>query len=161
MDYCLGHPGPDGRYHYHFYAYAYSDYKGCAMSCDTSGPSDIVGVAGDGFPVYGPMQWWNPIEKKAYIEQCPDCILTQIDSTMTDKCGGVEMGDGDPEIGNVYRYIGKGEFPYIYQCYRGEGKARNSCGIDSRGSNGHSCDLFNRDYTSSLKEMGLHSYKPL
>ena len=89
------------------------------MECTSDGPSDIVGVALDGFPIYGPMQWWSEKERKAYInkDNCSDCVLAQLDGTMTDKCGGVEMADGDPTIGTVYRYIGKGEFPYIFQWF--------------------------------------------
>ena len=44
------------QYHYHFYPQADSSgYDGCLVSqCSPDVASDIVGVAFDGFPIYGP-----------------------------------------------------------------------------------------------------------
>ena len=53
----LGHPG-NGEYHYHFHAYG-TEYDGCLMSCNGNVESGIVGVAYDGFPFYGPMQYYS------------------------------------------------------------------------------------------------------
>ena len=55
MDHCMGHGNP---YHYHFLAYG-GEYDGCLMSCATDAVSDIVGIAYDGFPFYGPMQYYS------------------------------------------------------------------------------------------------------
>ena len=57
MDYCMGHPA-NGNYHYHFFAYG-NQYNQCLMSCDDDQSSDIVGIALDGFPIYGPMQYYS------------------------------------------------------------------------------------------------------
>ena len=38
------------------------------MSCATDEVSDIVGVAFDGFPIYGPTQYYSASENKIYIE---------------------------------------------------------------------------------------------
>ena len=54
------------QYHYHFYPQADSSgYDGCLVSqCSPDVASDIVGVAYDGFPIYGPTQDWLEINLK-------------------------------------------------------------------------------------------------
>jgi hypothetical protein len=52
MDYCCGHPNPDNQYHYHKYPICVNTPfvdKGDA-------PSQVIGFAFDGLPVYGPYQ---------------------------------------------------------------------------------------------------------
>ena len=51
----------------------------CSMDCSTNQPSKIVGVARDGFPIYGPMQYYSASEGKVYNDpsNCDDCELTQ------------------------------------------------------------------------------------
>jgi hypothetical protein len=52
MDYCCGHPSPDNRYHYHKYPICVNTPfvdKGDA-------PSQVIGFAFDGLPIYGPYQ---------------------------------------------------------------------------------------------------------
>jgi hypothetical protein len=52
MDRCCGHPSPDNRYHYHKYPVCVNTPfvdKGDA-------PSEVIGFAFDGLPVYGPYQ---------------------------------------------------------------------------------------------------------
>lgn len=39
---------------------ATSGYDGCLMSCKSDELSGIVGVMLDGFPLYGPMQYFSP-----------------------------------------------------------------------------------------------------
>ena len=48
LDSCNGHPTPMGQYHYH-------GLPRCITTLvdGTSGPSHIIGVAFDGFPIYG------------------------------------------------------------------------------------------------------------
>ena len=157
MDFCLGHPMPGGNYHYHFFGYDAGDgriggvYDGCRMECSGSGPSDFVGVALDGFPVYGPMQWYSKSQKKVYNNKCSDCELVQITSDMADICGGLEVGDGNADEGGQYRYIITGEFPYTYQCFRGRytGRVHMDCGLNGRGPQ-NNCDIWNQDYINSL-----------
>ena len=92
------------------------------MSCSADSVSDIVGVMYDGFPLYGPMQYWSPSERKIYIDpsNCEDCELRQINNGEVDECGGVEVADGTTTEGTNYRYIVTGLFPYNIQCYRGD-----------------------------------------
>ena len=103
MDYCMAHPG-SGNYHYHFFSYG-SEYNGCLMSCREDAVSGIVGVAYDGFPFYGPMQYYSASEGKIYKnpDNCNDCELIQINSVHTDACGGIEVADGDETEGGQYR----------------------------------------------------------
>jgi len=52
MDNCCGHPSPDNRYHYHKYPVCVNTPfvdKGDA-------PSEVIGFAFDGLPIYGPYQ---------------------------------------------------------------------------------------------------------
>jgi YHYH protein len=52
MDRCCGHPSPDNRYHYHKYPVCVNTPfvdKGDA-------PSEVIGFAFDGLPIYGPYQ---------------------------------------------------------------------------------------------------------
>ena len=52
MDKCCGHPSPDNRYHYHKYPVCVNTPfvdKGDA-------PSEVIGFAFDGLPIYGPYQ---------------------------------------------------------------------------------------------------------
>ena len=55
----------------------------------------MIGLARDGFPIYGPVQNYSPSVKKVYLGSCSDCILTELDSNMLDLCGGIEVADGD------------------------------------------------------------------
>ena len=111
MDHCMGHGNP---YHYHFLAYG-GEYDGCLMSCATDEVSDIVGIAYDGFPFYGPMQYYSASEGKVYKDpaNCSDCELTQLNAYHTDVCGGIEVADGNAEEGGQYRYIMSNLFPYL------------------------------------------------
>jgi len=60
------------QYHYHFYPQADSSgYDGCLVSqCSPDVASDIVGVAYDGFPIYGPTQVWlkTTVSQKSHID---------------------------------------------------------------------------------------------
>ena len=45
---CNAHPAGGGVYHYHI-------WPRCLDSCEQGVPSGIIGVALDGFPIYGPI----------------------------------------------------------------------------------------------------------
>ena len=113
-----------GVYGYRFFGHDTTNGKfdSCSMSCDESKVSGIVGVARDGFAIYGPMQYYSKAQNKIYIDlgACADCELIQINGEQTDACGGVEVADGDSSEGGQYRYIATGAFPYYLQCYRGD-----------------------------------------
>jgi hypothetical protein len=163
MDYCLGHPA-NGNYHYHYFSKNTEGGAGCLNSCAAGEVSDLVGVAKDGFPIYGPMQWWSPSEEKIYLDAtaCGDCELRQIREYQTDVCGGVEVADGSAEDGTTYRYIVTGSFPFNLQCYRGdislsrtpagdgwrEFTVNNSCGINNTADG--TCELMNEEFLQAL-----------
>lgn len=149
MDYCMGHPNAQ-EYHYHFHAYG--NYNKCLMSCTEGEQSGIVGVALDGFAFYASTQYYSASEGKVYIDpaNCSDCQLMQLDSRHTDRCGGVEVADGNANEGTQYRYIFTNLYPYGLQCWRGDiSKSQqlrngsykkiannNKCGVDSEGIEG-------------------------
>ena len=58
--------------------------------------SSFVGVARDGFPIYGPVQWYSASARKVYLNpsNCGDCKLTQMTSNILDQCNGIEVADG-------------------------------------------------------------------
>ncbi|XP_078618086.1 uncharacterized protein LOC144885824 isoform X1 [Branchiostoma floridae x Branchiostoma japonicum] len=88
LDQCDGHPNPFGEYHYHI-------HPDCVFD-GTSTHSQIVGVAADGFAIYGPVDE-------------DGTVLTNAD---LDECHG-RMKDG------VYRYHVTNEYPYFMACYKG------------------------------------------
>ena len=49
--------------------------------------------------------YYKASEGKVYKnrENCADCELMQINSVHTDKCGGIEVADGDETEGGQYR----------------------------------------------------------
>ena len=111
-DYCTGYASSTfpsyGRYHYHFYPTSTAGYDGCLMeTCSMSEVSPVVGVAKDGFPIYGPVQLYSASEGKIYINEnnCGDCVLTRMHTNILDDCNGIEVADGDVTKGNVYRYL--------------------------------------------------------
>jgi hypothetical protein len=52
MDFCCGHPSPDNRYHYHKYPICVNT----PFVDKGDGPSEVIGFAFDGLPIYGPYQ---------------------------------------------------------------------------------------------------------
>ena len=67
------------------------------MSCQADEVSPIVGIMLDGFPLYGPMQYFSPSSGKIYLnpENCDDCVLKQLEESDLDTCGGQEVADGN------------------------------------------------------------------
>jgi hypothetical protein len=52
MDYCCGHPSPDNLYHYHKYPICVNT----PFIDKGDGPSQVIGFAFDGLPIYGPYE---------------------------------------------------------------------------------------------------------
>jgi hypothetical protein len=52
MDYCCGHPNPMNQYHYHKYPICVNT----PFVDKGDGPSQVIGFAFDGLPIYGPYQ---------------------------------------------------------------------------------------------------------
>nr|XP_039254446.1 uncharacterized protein LOC120331432 [Styela clava] len=99
FDVCFGHPAPApaGAYHYHL-------NPTCLFELKCNEPSTIIGVAFDGFPIYGP-------------NDADGTLLTTAD---LDECNG-KVTNGE------YRYHITNDFPYIMGCYNGT--VRSDAGI--------------------------------
>ncbi|XP_033096219.1 uncharacterized protein LOC117100554 [Anneissia japonica] len=91
FDSCDGHPSPTGTYHYHKMP------SSCVFTVEEGIPSGIVGVARDGFPIYGPI----------------DEDGTRLTSDDLDDCHGKMSSGGE------YRYHTTDDFPYILGCFKG------------------------------------------
>ena len=95
--------------------------SGCLMSCQADEVSPIVGIMLDGFPLYGPMQYFSPSNEKIYLnpeDNCGDCVLKQLEESDLDTCGGIEIADGNADDGTTYRYIAGGRICYnLYDSY--------------------------------------------
>jgi hypothetical protein len=52
MDYCCGHPNPMNQYHYHKYPICVNT----PFADKGDAPSEVIGFAFDGLPIYGPYQ---------------------------------------------------------------------------------------------------------
>ncbi|XP_060075510.1 collagen alpha-5(IV) chain-like [Ylistrum balloti] len=88
LDECNGHPDPMGVYHYH----------ALPRNCLYKGEEDeLIGVARDGFPIYGPMA---------------SDLKRDVMNSDLDKCHG-------RFVNGKYRYHATNEFPYFLGCLRG------------------------------------------
>ncbi|XP_060592963.1 uncharacterized protein LOC132747565 [Ruditapes philippinarum] len=88
LDNCWGHPSPDGTYHYHripscLYTEPYEDI--------------FLGVALDGYPIYGPMDATGKTWTSAELDVCH---------------GHTYLGP--------YIYRATFDFPYILSCFHGQ-----------------------------------------
>ncbi|CAH1272835.1 Hypp4949 [Branchiostoma lanceolatum] len=88
FDECRGHPSPFGEYHYHIIPTCIFDV--------TEVPSPIIGVALDGFPIYGPT----------------DETGRALTSADLDECHG-------RQVNGQYRYHVTSDFPYFLGCFKG------------------------------------------
>ena len=86
FDSCGGHPDQPGSYHYH----------GMPHCLDYNKTDKLMGVALDGYPIYGPMR-------------SDGKYMTSAD---LDKCHGTTFQ-------GTYRYYLTHDFPYILACYTG------------------------------------------
>ena len=82
LDYCMGHPAGTS-YHYHVMSANTGGITGCPMACDGGEVSGIFGIVADGFPLYGPMQYYSTSAKKIFLDaancaQVADCELRQL-----------------------------------------------------------------------------------
>lgn len=103
FDSCDGHPTPEaGTYHYH-------DHPGCVFDFHSGVPSEVVGVALDGYPIYGHN----------------DENGTELTSSDLDECHG-------RVVNGSYQYHITEDFPYIMGCYRGVVDERNMMGGGDR-----------------------------
>ena len=83
VDYCSGHPSPQGNYHYH------ANSSCVTRQVDTTGePSHIIGLALDGFPIYG-----------AY-----DMAGAEVTADKLDECNGIFSSTPEFPKG-IYHYV--------------------------------------------------------
>ncbi|CAH1781025.1 unnamed protein product, partial [Owenia fusiformis] len=86
FDECNAHPAPNGAYHYHM-----------VPNCIVDGTNDqFIGVALDGFPIYGPL----------------NSAGQNITSADLDECHG-------ETVNGAYRYRVTHDYPYYLGCYKG------------------------------------------
>jgi len=99
LDSCNGHPTPMGQYHYHAIPTCVT------ATVDTAGgPSHIIGVAFDGFPIYGDR----------------DINGQQITAAQLDACSGITSAT--PEFPNgIYHYVllGTNDSTSSIRCFSG------------------------------------------
>nr|CAB3262657.1 uncharacterized protein LOC100181491 [Phallusia mammillata] len=98
LDICWGHPNGRGSYHYHI-------APKCLYKNYCSNASSIIGVAIDGFPIYGPIDEDGTELTKAHLDEC-----------------------NGKETNGQYRYHVINEFPYIMGCFKG--KVLSNAGIN-------------------------------
>lgn len=83
VDHCSGHPTPTGQYHYH------ANSECVTRQVDTPGESShIIGLALDGFPIYG-----------AYAIDGSEVAVTQLD-----ECNGIYSATPEFPSG-IYHYV--------------------------------------------------------
>lgn len=108
LDSCNGHPTPMGQYHYHALPKCVT-----ATVDQPGGPSHIIGVAFDGFPIYGDRDVDGKQVKAAQLDACSGItsatpefpngiyhyvLLDAADSTSSIRCF---TGTVDPSLGQM------------------------------------------------------------
>jgi hypothetical protein len=83
LDSCNGHPTPMGQYHYHALPTCVT-----AMVDTASGPSHLIGIAFDGFPIYGDR----------------DIDGNQVTASQLDECNGITSATPEFPDG-IYHYV--------------------------------------------------------
>lgn len=113
LDSCCGHPQQSGVYHYH-------KYPSCVKSPfadDGQQHSPVIGIAWDGYPVYGPYDDGGTMAKDLSGDQALD----------------VCNGHSDPVRGYHY-HVTPGRFPYIIGGYAGVVETSNNRGLRRAGT---------------------------
>lgn len=109
VDTCNGHPTPMGKYHYH-------GLPACVTAeVDTAnGPSHIIGIALDGYPIYGNR----------------DANGAEVTASQLDECNGITSAT--PEFpGGVYHYVlpKSTDATSSIRCYKGKVTASSTGGM--------------------------------
>lgn len=113
LDSCCGHPQQSGVYHYH-------KYPSCVKSPfadDGQQHSPVIGIAWDGYPVYGPYDEDGKMAKDLSGDRALD----------------VCNGHSDPVRGYHY-HVTPGRFPYIIGGYAGVVETSNNRGLRRAGT---------------------------
>lgn len=100
VDSCSGHPNPIGQYHYHALPACIS-----AVVDGERGPSHILGVAFDGYPIYG----------------ARDSKGRKVSVAKLDKCNGITSATPEFPKG-IYHYVlpGTTDATSSIRCFRGK-----------------------------------------
>ncbi len=106
QDACDGHPQRTGFYHYH----SLSD---CVEDTSTSGHSDLVGYAFDGYGIYG-----------YYGEDGSEMTNEDLDACH----GHTHVVEWDGQMVEMYHYHATHEFPYTVGCFHGTPSVRGLSG---------------------------------
>ncbi|HBH52446.1 MAG TPA: hypothetical protein DDY91_11195 [Planctomycetaceae bacterium] len=117
LDSCCGHPEQRGVYHYH-------KYPSCVKSPfpdDGEQHSPVLGLAFDGFPIYGPYEGREQLAR--------DLTATGEGPPALDVCNGHE----DPVRGYHY-HVTPNRFPYILGGYAGVPEISNGRGLRRAGT---------------------------
>ncbi len=110
FDRCQGHPQKNGQYHYHHLSPCILNNQN---SIDDYGHSTLIGIALDGFGIYGPY----------------DANQTYISNNELDECHGhfgnatlpiISDGGIVKEVKETYHYHANNEFPYTLGCFKGD-----------------------------------------
>jgi len=113
LDACCGHPQQQGVYHYH-------KYPTCVKSPFKDHPAEhspLIGLAWDGFPIYGPYEG--------------DSVMARDlkGAAALDDCNGHEDA-----VRGYHYHVTPDRFPYILGGYRGEPEAANSFALNRAGT---------------------------
>jgi hypothetical protein len=104
MDYCCGHPSPFNQYHYHKYPICVNTPfvdKGDA-------PSEVIGFAFDGLPIYGPYQSAGVMAKDSTTNPLND------------------FNACDDDVRGWHYHVTPGKFPYVIGGYFAKVEASNT-----------------------------------
>lgn len=117
LDSCCGHPEQRGVYHYH-------KYPSCVKSPfpdDGEQHSPVLGLAFDGFPIYGPYEGREQLARDLSAQgEGPPAL---------DVCNGHE-----DRMRGYHYHVTPGRFPYILGGYAGVPEASNSRGLRRAGT---------------------------
>lgn len=98
FDSCNGHPAPNGAYHHHVNPICLYNTK------DNTNHSPIIGYAFDGFPVYGPFGYSNPLDKNSSIKRIQSSYKTRAITVRQTLPTGTTLSSDNygPDVGSTY-----------------------------------------------------------
>jgi hypothetical protein len=114
MDYCCGHPNPFNQYHYHKYPICVNT----PFVDKGDGPSQVIGFAFDGLPIYGPYQSAGVMAKDSTTNP-----LNAFNACYDDQRGW-------------HYHVTPGKFPYLIGGYFAKVEASNLAHGGGRGGPG-------------------------
>jgi len=169
LDTCVGHPAND-NYHYHGYSPCLAESLGDSpLDSDSPNHSSILGWAYDGFPIYGPWGYSDPMDMSSAIinvrsgyhcsenDDCTDYNNWSFDESNgeLDQCNGRFTKTPDFPDG-MYVYVfsvkdssGHIHFPGVPYC-TGSSSTQSSCASDTVSAKIQSYHAFVMDNSPTL-----------